>query len=611
MRNANCDRTRLVVFFSLFIALFVFSQRTVASSELVNELRKYFGITLDEATNSQLEEFLKDTNNRAFVEAMVKQIKHGEAIELFLNQRARFQPNIANETLQYLGKKSIIELLKLIGTKENIFWLSAGSELLGVLSTIGAGINIFLKLSQKLAEFDTREILKIYIHDREHNLDPRAAFQYLYADFSPIIDKIICLRLICFEPTDEEKRNFATYLEFSYQSWKLYNDKARQNDVKGYVLNNLPKRAVQPVTGKPTKLLLREQVKALAFSADSNYLACATKEEVFVYRTYDWMLIQNLKIGKEIRSLAFSPDKRFLAIARGPNVIVYASNSWTVVALLNSSADVYCVQFSPKGDLLLFGTYWTDANIHVYETSSWKEIAVFGASMTKNSISFDRLQRYVAFTSNYKYYPKIYSAQSWNHMATLKGGYGEYDHNTFWYGIKFSPNGRLVAYGFVDIPAKKRTIFIHQAIGQWPLVFSLSWGGDSSLWGVRISPDGHTVSGLGSLDFSPDGQLLAHGAEDVRLFRVDPLLGTLTLVNILKVSQPMGENSLQFSPNGQYLAYVDGKNACIWRVADIPQKLCFDDICLDAPSWMIIAVGVATAVLILIQNLFGISFYYK
>jgi WD40 repeat protein len=160
-----------------------------------------------------------------------------------------------------------------------------------------------------------------------------------------------------------------------------------------------------------------------------------------------------------------------------------------------------------------------------------------------------------------------------------------------------------VAYGFVDIPAKKRTIFVHQAIGQWPLTFSISWGGDSSLWGVRISSDGHSVSGLGSLDFSPDGQLLAHGAEDVRLFRVDPLLGTLTLVNILKVSQPMGEHSLQFSPNGQYLAYADGKDVCVWRVADIPQKLCFGDVCLDAPQWVVIAVGIGTVALVLIQNL--------
>jgi WD40 repeat protein len=359
----------------------------------------------------------------------------------------------------------------------------------------------------------------------------------------------------------------------------------------------------QMALGGPTKLSLTGQVKAIAFSPDSNYLACATDEEVFVYRSSDWRLIQNFKIGKEIRALTFSPTKRLLAIARGSNVIVYDYNSWTLVALLSSPVDVYCVQFSPRGDVLLFGTHWTDANIHVYDTSSWKEITAFGASMTKNSICFDRWQRYVAFTSNYKYYPKIYSTRSWNHVATLKGGYGEYDHNTFWYSIKFSPNGRFVAYGFVDIPAKKRTIFVHQAIGQWPLTFSISWGGDSSLWGVRISSDGHSVSGLGSLDFSPDGQLLAHGAEDVRLFRVDPLLGTLTLVNILKVSQPMGEHSLQFSPNGQYLAYADGKDVCVWRVADIPQKLCFGDVCLDAPQLVVIAVGIGTAALMLIQNL--------
>jgi WD40 repeat protein len=139
----------------------------------------------------------------------------------------------------------------------------------------------------------------------------------------------------------------------------------------------------QMALGGPTKLLLTGQVKAIAFSPDSNYLACATDEEVFLYRSSDWRLIENFKIGKEIRALTFSPTKRLLAIARGSNVIVYDYNSWTLVALLSSHVDVYCVQFSPRGDVLLFGTYWTDANIHVYDTSSWKEITAFGASMTK------------------------------------------------------------------------------------------------------------------------------------------------------------------------------------------------------------------------------------
>jgi hypothetical protein len=71
----------------------------------------------------------------------------------------------------------------------------------------------------------------------------------------------------------------------------------------------------------------------------------------------------------------------------------------------------------------------------------------------------------------------------------------------------------------------------------------------------------------------------------------------------------MGEHSLQFSPNGQYLAYADGKDVCVWRVADIPQKLCFGDICLDAPQWVVVAVGIGITLLILIQNFFGISFY--
>ena len=93
---------------SFFVTLLcIFSQRALASSELITDLRNYFSIDFHEATDSQLEDFLKDTNNRAFIEAMLKQIKYGKEVQLFLDQRVKIlQPDMTKETLRYLAKNS-------------------------------------------------------------------------------------------------------------------------------------------------------------------------------------------------------------------------------------------------------------------------------------------------------------------------------------------------------------------------------------------------------------------------------------------------------------------------------------------------------------------------
>lgn len=69
--------------------------------------------------------------------------------------------------------------------------------------------------------------------------------------------------------------------------------------------------------------------------------------------------------------------------------------------------------------------------------------------------------------------------------------------------------------------------------------------------------------------FSPDGQTVAAGAEDVTLWRVSDgqLLGTLE--HHLDRSRGEGVAAVSFSPDGQYLASGDGHGtARLWRVSD-------------------------------------------
>lgn len=234
------------------IAVTVISYSSSARSDLITQLREAFGISFEEATNEQLKQFLKDRDNRTFAEGMLKQLRHGQQLQLFLDGQSNRLPNVSKEIVKYLARKLVIDLLKLIGDRAGIFWLSTGSQLIGVLSTISSGINIFIRLSDALVAFDSRSMLWEYINGRERGQSPKVVFQDLYNTFQPIIDKIICFKIPfkCLRQggvTEEDRQNFATYLEFSYQSWKLMNDQERRDDVKRYILNNLPRPNRSPI----------------------------------------------------------------------------------------------------------------------------------------------------------------------------------------------------------------------------------------------------------------------------------------------------------------------------------------------------------------------------
>jgi WD40 repeat protein len=109
--------------------------------------------------------------------------------------------------------------------------------------------------------------------------------------------------------------------------------------------------------------------------------------------------------------------------------------------------------------------------------------------------------------------------------------------------VAFSPNGQLLASGADD-----KTVRLWRA-EDGALLHTL---------------EGH-AKGVNSVAFSPDGQLLASGAGDktVRLWRVEDGLHLRTLGGHTE-----GVNSVAFSPDGQLLASgADDKAVRLWRIA--------------------------------------------
>lgn len=169
---------------------------------------------------------------------------------------------------------------------------------------------------------------------------------------------------------------------------------------------------------------------------------------------------------------------------------------------------------------------------------------------------------------------------------TLQGGYGEYDHNTYWYGAQFSQDNRLLCYGFVDQIKKERTIFIHAVGGNWPIISKFSWKCENC--------------GPGNIAFSPNGQLIVHGGDGVRIFKVEPP-GELKQIWAYSTKQPIPQHSLCFSAKGTWLSYADGETVHVHKVSAIPTGICLDNLCFPAPYWVVLLVSTIATVIQVLQ----------
>ncbi len=212
-------------------------QRGGEKSDMVAELREYFGISTQEASDEELSSFLKYKDNLLFAGAMIRQMRHGRKMKQFLaGGSPRDLPDVQKDTLGYLSTKVVIGALEGTG----ISFLSSGASLIGVLSTVAKGVQVYYRFADVLKEVDERTIINDYIAQREHGSRPGEAFGEIEEVFRPSVKKIILLNKGASRlkegVTEQDKEEFATYLEFCYQSWKLAADPERKATVKDYIL---------------------------------------------------------------------------------------------------------------------------------------------------------------------------------------------------------------------------------------------------------------------------------------------------------------------------------------------------------------------------------------
>lgn len=239
----------------------------------------------------------------------------------------------------------------------------------------------------------------------------------------------------------------------------------------------------------------------------------------------DFYLLQNQEITREAdrltlaggKSIAWSSDGAFLAVAAKDEIYIFDSKEFKVLKELhghinNVSSDVTSISFSPDGKYLLSGH--KSGHIFIWFTRTWEfKKYSWGLAETLScglvpSISFNPVKKILA-SGDWDNRINVWSTENWKEIKSFKNS---------------KPSE--------DIP-KEYVIF--QSI----------------------------QSQVRSIDFSPDGKLLATGGNDgiVRIW------STETWENIESLKD--GEHwvsSISFSLDGKYLAagYHDG-NVYLWE----------------------------------------------
>ncbi len=336
-------------------------------------------------------------------------------------------------------------------------------------------------------------------------------------------------------------------------------------------------------------------IKSVALSADASTIALGTDSGAVTLwdisdRTRPLMLGTAGGLTKEIGQIALSPDGRLLA-AGGRNNRV---NVWNVadprhpavVARLGGAQSwINALAFSPEGSLLAAGSSDATVGVRMWDTSSFRLVAVLPHPSPVTSVTFAADGRRLLSTAN-------------DGITRLWPVHGpELAASGVVSAAVFSPNGRTLAVGSTTAGMQLwNTANPREPVPYGPplmgpdgfagsvaftpdggtLAVSYGKGSGMRVWNVsdpaHPAPDGPALDTGGqmieSVAFSPDGRTLAAAGDDE----------TVQLWNVRDPAAPVRRATLggftsyvtwvAFSPDGRTLAASsDDKTIRLWDVS--------------------------------------------
>ena len=304
---------------------------------------------------------------------------------------------------------------------------------------------------------------------------------------------------------------------------------------------------IQLCPGRIQNACLQEAaISDLAFSPDGKTLVVAGAAGLSLYRLDTLEEIWRVPTRTAMNSIAFSPDGSFLASGSDDKtVVLWTAEKGHPLRKLEGFPDwVASVAFSSKGHFLAAGSFQT---IRVWDTTTWEELPVIkGQSSYIWNLAFSPAGDNLLASASVGNTIILWDVATGQQLRTLLGP-------TYWMrSAAYSPDGRMIASGSGD-----GNVLLWDAASGEQLLTMRSHNG--YIWDVA---------------FSPEGQVLATASEDqtVILWDVSVLSGDnagviTALTHSILSEHPGGVRSLDFSPDGSILAAGSGDGTLIlWAI---------------------------------------------
>jgi eukaryotic-like serine/threonine-protein kinase len=440
------------------------------------------------------------------------------------------------------------------------------------------------------------EILHSLVHDEAPSLATHRR------DAPPDLQRIVgkALRKNPDDRYQSAKEMLADLREFDRVAGRELDDTQRANRMLRQYLSiyAVDKRALIPITklrfirrysdlekGERTRELFKKSLRWGLIKASLmlvSLLLVTIVAAAVLSRREEWTGIR-LSDGHTaaVRRAVFSPDGRLLvSVGEDKRVIVWNFALRKRIATLTDHLDwVTCITFSPDGKW--FATGSRDTTVIVWETARLQKVAVLRDHHGEiRSIAFSPNGRFLASAS---YIPDnrtiVWAVDHWKNIREFPGGSGNAN-------LMFSPDSKQLvsAWGDGDTWDVATGQEVHagekDSVGNWRAPAPGAKGF------VNVLPDGWVYfwdtqqfwqSGEHKLlekrrahhddaraaAFSPDGRLVATGAEDIILWEAT----TQTIITHFKHAAIVW--SVEFSPDGRWLVSTHGDGAILlWNVAE-------------------------------------------